>query len=172
MEKETEKNNFADTTPEEMDLVPVCMACFDGKHNQHTEFRFRNRYEKCECDTCSHPIEPQKENNWRKDFIVLWKKLGLPDIDSSTYSGSKYAVMSLTGLIRSEAIKEDRERIAKKIEGMKKNAAWFEDNYFTAENAYPSFDKKADQWVTITAKETYNKALNEVVSLLTSKENE
>ncbi len=52
------------------------------------------------------------------------------------------------------------------IRSMKKKAQWFEDNWFTAENAYPTYDKKEDLWITITAKDTYNLALDQTIAYI------
>lgn len=54
------------------------------------------------------------------------------------------------------------------IESELKNTQWFEDNYFTPENAYPSFDKKEDMWVTVTAKECWNKALRSILEKMST----
>ena len=60
-----------------------------------------------------------------------------------------------------EARREMLQEVQGMIEGEKKDAKWFVDNYFTAENAYPSIDcEKDDRWVVITAKETHNLALS------------
>lgn len=52
--------------------------------------------------------------------------------------------------------------ILSEVEEKRKDAKWFEDNYFTAENAFPTYDREKDRWVSVTAKETYNKALSDI----------
>lgn len=59
------------------------------------------------------------------------------------------------------------DQAIKVLGGMEKDTQWFVDNYFTAENAYPSFDYEGeDRWVAITAKETHNLALSQAISKL------
>lgn len=55
------------------------------------------------------------------------------------------------------------------VEDTKKDAKWFIDNYFTAENAFPTFDKEKDLWVAIVVKEQYNKALSDILQIIKNK---
>lgn len=56
--------------------------------------------------------------------------------------------------------------LVKKMEGKKKDLKWFEDNYFTAENAYPSYDKVNDRWVGVTAKDCFNAGISAAVEVV------
>ncbi len=58
------------------------------------------------------------------------------------------------------------EQVKKMCEESKKDLKWFEENHFIAEYGHPNYDKEADRWVGVTAKDCYNKALKHIISKL------
>jgi hypothetical protein len=103
------------------------------------------------------PLQQYQEDTLKK-FDEEWKEWSVP-------LGDVNGKIADWWLAKLEASLKCQLEMVVKMAG-KKDLKWFEDNYFTAENAYPSYDKIKDRWVGVTAKETYNLALDSLTTPL------
>lgn len=154
-------------TPEEEKEAFEANACYEAQNHLK------------ECEKCAPTNQtPEWEKEFDEKFLrnvknplgwllprvaYFWEESGKGEVEWEDMEKELKDFISNLLTSHSHKIKEE-------IESMKKDAKWMMDNYFTAENAFPTFDKVNDFWVAVVAKEQYNKALSDVKKLLESKE--